>query len=38
MAIEQRRDFELVINPRTARTLGLSLPQALLLRADGLVT
>lgn len=37
MAIEQPTRFELVINLRTARTLGLSLPQALLLRADDLI-
>ena len=34
LPIEQVTRFELIVNRRAARTLGLTLPQALLLRAD----
>jgi len=37
MAIEQPTRFELVINARTARSLGVALPAALLVRADQVI-
>lgn len=37
LAIEQPTQFELVINSRTARAMGIAVPQSLALRADAVV-
>jgi len=37
LPIEQPIKYELVINVRTAKTLGLTIPQSLLVRADEII-
>ena len=37
MPMEEPRQFRMTVNPKTAKALGITIPQAVLLRADEVI-